>query len=515
MESKNVESVGNLAILYLRSSKDRHDVSIDAQRRILQEDAASKGLAIVGEYTDVVESAKDEDRPGFRQLVAAIGNRHRGWTNILVLNTSRIARRGEFAHLFGFQCMKSGISVHYNSIPDDMSPPAKALLKAVYQGFDEWHSLESREKALDAMKENTLRGWRAGGRAPFGYTIKRIPTGAIREGLPVMKSTLVPNDDAPLVQAYLQARARGESRTSVVRRLNMQWKSSSLNYLEWRALTYAGHMVWNVHNPRTRGQYVTGYKRKPRSAWIMKPNAHEALITEHEAEVIVRTLEQGKTRRTRSSEHCYPLSGLLVDRERRRWHGDWDHKMQRTMYRLQKGPRISARAVESAVVRQIVEDLSQPDVIRRLTMAMKESTEQQVDGRKISGLEKRITNLQQKVANLVGQLAEAGDSVAAVLTQAIARFEDERQQSVRELRELREKHAVASKANALTEEDVRQLLRALSDQLQEVNPAERPSHLISALCSLVDQVTLDPETRECFVRYLRDHCPPEPGREDT
>ena len=46
------------AALYLRSSKDRSDVSIDAQRRDLVNVAADRNLAIVAEFVDVVESGK-------------------------------------------------------------------------------------------------------------------------------------------------------------------------------------------------------------------------------------------------------------------------------------------------------------------------------------------------------------------------------------------------------------------------------------------------------------------------
>ena len=50
------------ACCYLRSSKDRHDLSLDAQRREIQAYAHERGLAIVAEYADAVESVKDDDR---------------------------------------------------------------------------------------------------------------------------------------------------------------------------------------------------------------------------------------------------------------------------------------------------------------------------------------------------------------------------------------------------------------------------------------------------------------------
>ena len=79
--------------IYLRSSKDRSDVSIDAQRRQLQDLASVKGFAITIEYTDAVESGKDDDRPAFQAMLRDIKSKSRGWGFILVLDTSRIARK--------------------------------------------------------------------------------------------------------------------------------------------------------------------------------------------------------------------------------------------------------------------------------------------------------------------------------------------------------------------------------------------------------------------------------------
>ena len=72
----------NHTALYLRSSKDRSDVSIDAQRRELTALATTRGLLVVGDYADVVESGTDENRPGLRRLVADIRQRCRGWDTV-------------------------------------------------------------------------------------------------------------------------------------------------------------------------------------------------------------------------------------------------------------------------------------------------------------------------------------------------------------------------------------------------------------------------------------------------
>jgi len=57
------------AALYLRSSKDRSAVSIQAQRRELLALAQTRNLIITAEFADAVESGKDVDRPGFQQML--------------------------------------------------------------------------------------------------------------------------------------------------------------------------------------------------------------------------------------------------------------------------------------------------------------------------------------------------------------------------------------------------------------------------------------------------------------
>ena len=74
------------AATYLRSSKDRHDVSIDVQRRELSGLAKNRSQRIVEEFADAVESGKDEDREGFQRLISAVRNPRRGWDTLLVLD---------------------------------------------------------------------------------------------------------------------------------------------------------------------------------------------------------------------------------------------------------------------------------------------------------------------------------------------------------------------------------------------------------------------------------------------
>src|SRR5690349_323614 len=113
--------------------------------------------------------------------------------------------------MFKRDAERAGVRVVYKSIPDD-DPIASTLLKKLMRGIDQWHSLTSKTKGLAGMAENVRQGWRAGGRAPRGYKLVSVGTGAIREGAEVEKTKLEPNEDAAVVGEYLRLRAEGVGR---------------------------------------------------------------------------------------------------------------------------------------------------------------------------------------------------------------------------------------------------------------------------------------------------------------
>ena len=66
----------------------------------LQELARSRSEVIVTEFVDRVESGKDENRPGFRELVKAVRNPKRGWESLLLYDTARLSRRRVISVIF-------------------------------------------------------------------------------------------------------------------------------------------------------------------------------------------------------------------------------------------------------------------------------------------------------------------------------------------------------------------------------------------------------------------------------
>jgi DNA invertase Pin-like site-specific DNA recombinase len=475
------------AALYLRSSKDRSDVSIDAQRRALTALAEKRGLLVVREYSDTVESGKDEDRPGFQGLISDLRNRARGWSALLLLDTSRLARRRHIAMMFEHDAEKHGVSILYKSIPDDSDPITTMLTKSILQAIDEWHSLTSRQKGLAGMAENVRKGFRAGGRAPLGYRLRHINTGAVRDGADVQKSKLEPTANARTVAEYLRLRARNVPRSRAAEQTGLNGSASSLTGVEWNALTYAGHTVWNVHNEFNRDGYKGGTKRRPRAEWIMQRDTHSGLITEDEAEKILAQLETGK-RQYGKVKSDFLLAGLLTAPDGEKWRGEG--KNYRYRANGKKGKYVSAHEIERAVWDQVQADTGSPDFVARLVAETRRRHKKPNDETK--ALQKEVVAINAQIARmmeLAGQM-----TVAAPALRKVEELEGRRQAIVADIARATREHAADAAVSGITEDQARHIL---ADLLADATDTSK-RHVLDGL---VERVTLDPLTLDARIEY--------------
>jgi site-specific DNA recombinase len=474
--------------LYLRSSKDRHDVSIDAQRRSLVELAAAKSLTIAAEYSDAVEAANDWSRAGFRSLLVAVNSRTRGWSTLLVHDTSRLARDVHLAGVFRAECRKNGVTVAFKRIPET-DPLSDLIIGHVYQLLDHIHSHLSREKGLAGMAENVRRGFRAGGSAPYGFQLAQVATGAIRDGAPVTKTRLVPSADAPAIAEFLRRRAAGHPARQAARDAGVKLSPSSLVDVEWRALTYAGHTVWN--QSRSKGIGAGGYegatKRRPRVDWQIQRGTHPALITDEQAEKILQRLEQKRVA-VRDRGDRYLLSGIVVDQAGRRWYGS------EGFYRCGRR-RLAAANLERQVLEALRRDLLAEGMVRQLTdraraTAAPAQLEQDLDRLKRRGAE--LDRQLGRVRNVI-TLMERPEAMAPKLDELMA----EKQALDRQAAELAAQASTKRVHSLITEADVRAVVHGLLENLEQLDRG-----LVKArLRALFEKITVDPTTLNCRIFY--------------
>lgn len=475
------------AVLYLRSSKDRHDVSIESQRHELGKLAAELGLAIAGEFRDVVESGKDDDRPGLQALLGQVRRRDRGWSSILLLDTSRLARRLVTAIKFESECQVNGVDVVYKSLPK-FEEAERALIKTVLHGVDEWHSLVSKRKGLAGMRQNVKSGFRAGGRAPFGYRLDYVDLGIVREGRPVLKSRLVIGPESLTIGRYLKDRAAGAARRPLRERLGLELNESSLIGIEWNALTYAGHTVWNVHAERAGGGYIGGAKRRPRSDWVIQRDTHEALITDAEAEAILHRLEQASVKAPRRTSANYLLSGLLRTSDGHAWYGD------RHRYYRVGNQHVARQDVDQAILGKVAGDLRSKAFSEALVRRVRTSY-----GRGFTAELERLTvaeaELDGRISRFMG-MAEKLDSPEPVLRK-VAEIERDRKRIAKEIERATRDARMAAEARRIDGDQVGRLLDALAGDMARFEP-EKLKDFLHAIC---ERITLNPQTLSARIHY--------------
>jgi hypothetical protein len=280
----------------------------------------------------------------------------------------------------------------------------------------------------------------------------------------VTKTRLVPSPDAPKLAAYLRRRATGEPRQQVLRALGVDWKANSMVDVERRALVYAGHLVWNQHHDG---------RPLPREAWQIQRDAHEAIISEAEAEAVMRQLDTDLGRRVaegRRASSEAPLSGMLWAPDGRRWRSGGPY------YRLEGVPsrKVRREVLEQAIAEAVMADVARPAFLDGLIEA---SRSRAVDDGPRQAILREIGKLTRERDRAARLALETDDS--GVYTALVA----ERGQQIaglqRELATFAEDDEITTRLKELTPAGLRELLAGTD-----------PAAIVAAL---VDRIVMGPD----------------------
>lgn len=472
------------AVLYLRSSNDKHDASPAAQRRALLSKADAMGLAIVDEYADVCERGTDENRPALQAMLRDAKSRQ--WNAILAYDTSRLARDVNLAGAIHHAFAKLGVDIIYASIPAT-DAAGMLILTGVFRAMDEIHSMKSRERGLAGMKENILQGWRAGGKAPYGYRLEHVKTGAIRDGAPVQKSRLaVDPDTGPKAAALLKGIAAGRAAAALADELGLTIARSTINGMIRNALAYAGHTVWNKGMKFPRGGYPSGQKHRPEDQHIIQRDTHPPLITEAEAAALLALVGKRKRQYFTRSQHL--LSGLIRTGNGDTWHGN------AKTYRV--GTRnIGAARLESAVLAAVARDLDAPEFTRAILAQVRELQSAEGQARQSARLAQDIAAKRRESARLaaaIGQTDEPGP-----LVQRLGEVEKETRALLAAHAEATASEAQSAALASIGEKEVKAMLADMGSGLRNL-PREGVKE---ALRGLIEKIELEPGGHTCRIHY--------------
>jgi site-specific DNA recombinase len=317
----------NKVAIYVRSSKDLHNVSCEAQENEIRKVVKGNGELVYHVFTDKALSSTRDVRPEFDEMIGLATSKEPPFTKIYCLDTSRFGRNQyQTQYLLWTLRNKHGIEVDFIKMPKD-DGPAGEFLESVMTAVDQLHSRQSKIKGIASMKQNIRNGYRAGGRAPFGYRLKTKEQGKHRDGRLIAKSILEPDPEtAPIIKEFFERRAKGEARKPILDDFysrgivspsgNDKWSPSSAKSIEDNVYAYLGHTVFNRHNERIKegGKsigYLHGQKWRPEEEWVIKNNTHEPLITQEIADRIMHIKKQGLRDAPSTAKSVYALTGLL------------------------------------------------------------------------------------------------------------------------------------------------------------------------------------------------------------
>lgn len=291
---------------YIRVSTDRQDeLSPDAQKRLLLDYSRENDIIVTEDsiYWEIgISGRKTDNRPAFRQMIAAAKSPEHPYDVILVWKFSRFARNQEESIVYKSLLKKSSVEVVSVSepLPDGIMG---GLIERILEWMDEYYSIRLSGEVMRGMTEKALRGGYQAN-PPLGYDRERSQTPTVNE-----------SEAAIVRMIFRMYTEENMSLTAIAKRLNLgkyptkrgaHWNVTHLRYLLGNPF-YIGKVRWN---------YTTNGKAsriKDESEWIIADGIHEPLIDEDTfqkaSELLKKSAASGWIHGYMPSKHW--ISGML------------------------------------------------------------------------------------------------------------------------------------------------------------------------------------------------------------
>jgi site-specific DNA recombinase len=284
------------------STDDRQDVTLarPSQLEACQRKVGELGGEILAEFFDQESGARD-DRPDWTALTVEARDRtNRRFDAVVCYQTSRLSRNRVSAGLFERDLRKHGVALHYVLGAGDPSTAEGMLTIALQQAFDEYERAKLKRETKRGMRQNTLNGYRNGGRAPYGYKLEQAshPV-AIRAHAGETKSRLVLDpEQAPVIAEIFHLWAvKDWGCTKIANHLNRPGGPPSPSHVDtkrnvrghWakstiRAIlknpTYLGRLTWDRLDFATKREVGGTPRLRSESDWTVSEPTHPALVSD-------------------------------------------------------------------------------------------------------------------------------------------------------------------------------------------------------------------------------------------
>lgn len=280
------------AILYKRiSDDDQSNYSIADQDERLIRFCEIWKIRVVANFTDDGYSAKNFDRPGYKNIWSQVKGNKNLSDLILFTNWSRFSRAemGEtFMEIYRFQ--KAGIEVQAIEQPLDLNIPENHLLLAIYIASPMVDNLRRASNTINGIRKSNKEG-RYCGLAPFGYLNTRDERNLPRLNVDALKSQIIEG-------IFLDYLKRDDPKL-IIKRAREQ------------GLTVRGHSVFQkiITNPLYAGLIkVKAYRDEQEQ--IIKA-VHEPIVSEEIYWAVVQKYKVDTTPKPKIYSESLHLRGLV------------------------------------------------------------------------------------------------------------------------------------------------------------------------------------------------------------
>lgn len=205
------------AVAYARYSSDRQrEESIDAQLRAIRQYAEKENIKIVAIYTDEAQTAKNDDRDNFQDMIDALMRDMYSVDYVLVHKFNRFARNQFDSVIHKKRLKDKGIKVvSVTQILEDT--PEGEMMERFLEAMDEYYSANLANEVRKGLRENALKAKYTGGVLPFGFMLDE-------------NNNFVPDEqNSKIVRRIFEEIAAGYTKAEICERLNNEGKRTQKN----------------------------------------------------------------------------------------------------------------------------------------------------------------------------------------------------------------------------------------------------------------------------------------------
>lgn len=382
------------AVIYARySSHAQRDESIEGQLQVCHDYAGRAGFDVIKEYTDRAMTATNDQRPSFQQMISDSSSG--GFDVVLVYTLDRFARDRYDAAVYRKKLKDNGVRLISATQPIDDSPEG-VLIESLLEGLAEYYSKNLARGVMRGMRQNAMDCKAVGGIVPTGYKIDRS----------TMKY-VIDEEQAAVIKEIFRLYADGSSIVDICRHCN------SRGYRTNRGRPFTRNSLSTILRNR---KYIGVYKFDD----IEIEGGMPIIVDADTFEKVQRRLSMGnKTKPRKNDVVCFLLSGKLFCGHcgkpmigtsgtgkagqtyyyyTCRTHG---HKCLKTSERKER--------LEQFVIEYILESFLTDENISYIADLIMETLDNDEWSAAMKGLERRIKDIDSRIANLMKALELDGD----------------------------------------------------------------------------------------------------------